>query len=733
MQHLEQEARALRDQGEWDKALQLCEHVLSQHPQDPAFTALRREFVLKRRQVVMALIRQVEIQLRSEPHLEKRLELIGQALKRFPSEQFFKQSYSETYQALDQVRALASKAHRTADEGQFEEALGILDTISGIYSEYSPLDAERERIRILQEKARLARRKANQVTGIRTALSRQDIEAARRELQTASGEFSNDNGLAHLQVELTQLENRTKEASGLYTVGCHQVSAGEYEAGIATLRQANRLDSKNRPVEIALFNALVQFAKLIVDFEEKRARHLLEEAARLSPLNLTLESASKYLSDRILVCALTNCRLRVQVLRDNGQIHDALKLVSALADQFQIHDDPLIEEIRSIIWTGFGGVSGSTPKVEALSEQDALPEDATGSHAFAPRELWSSLLKRTEHAWTLVENWKVRERIHRTLQVVAAEQQSLSTQLVLWRDHSRNAFSRLPKGYKLGIGVVGLLLIVATTVVSTSLRSQPELPRVGTATMLSSVTLLQEPSASSSASGTVKIGQSVELLTQLPAMTPDAWALIRTNGDTQSSGYVRLQNLDHIKTGNPQFDLWHAMSFLTGSPGPQDLETRLVNIDQMLQTEPLSASHETGEMRLSLAKAYANLASESLDNPARSTAALLKAEAYRSSVEGAMRPSDGAEELKESIHKTHVALADATEKPVTLPPAKSTRYEESRIMRLAKNAYAQSTFESSAEYSAKALKINGGNLEARKLLDASRKAQADLEAAITGR
>ena len=150
MQHLEQEARALRDQGEWDKALQLCEHVLSQHPQDPAFTALRREFVLKRRQVVMALIRQVEIQLRSEPHLEKRLELIGQALKRFPSEQFFKQSYSETYQALDQVRALASKAHRTADEGQFEEALGILDTISGIYSEYSPLDAERERIRILQ-------------------------------------------------------------------------------------------------------------------------------------------------------------------------------------------------------------------------------------------------------------------------------------------------------------------------------------------------------------------------------------------------------------------------------------------------------------------------------------------------------------------------------------------------------------------------------------------------------
>jgi tetratricopeptide (TPR) repeat protein len=740
MQHLEEEARALREQGEWDKALQLCDGVLLQHPKDPSFTALRREFVLKRRQAVMELNLRLENQLRSESNLEKRLELTGEALKRFPSEQVFKQSHSEANQALDQVRALASKARRTADEGQFEEALGILDTISGISSKYSPLNAERERIRILQDKAGLARRKARRSIGIRTALARKDIEAVRRELQTAFEEFPNDDELVRLQVELTQLENSTAKANELYGVGCHQIAAEEYEAGIATLRQANKLDSKSRHIEVALFNALVRFAKLIVDFEQKRARHLLDEAAQLSPLNLTLESASKYLSNRIFECALADCRLRVQVLCNNGEIHDALKRVAALAEEFQIHDDPLIEELRSEIWTSFRGRSAGEQKAGNIHSPDkptprqtVQDSDATDIVAVEPRKSWSSLLQQTQSARTVFENWRIREKVLGFLQAVAKEQQTLRARIAKRRDLKPSAFSRLPKGYKLGIGVVGLLLIAATSLVSTSLRNQPELPSLGTATILSSVTLLQEPSTSSRPSVHLKTGQTVVILTQLPAMAPDAWALIRPNGDKQTSGYVRLQNLDHIKTGDPQFDLWHAMSFLTGSSKIEDLETRLANIDQMLQTEPLSPSHESGEIRLKLAKAFASLAIGRLDNPTIARAALVKAEDHLSRVEGAMRLSNDADELKESFHKAHAALGDPTDEPVSLPPPIRTTDEEARIMRLANKAFNQNTFETAAGYSAQVLRLNGGNLEARKLLHASRQAQKELEAAITGR
>jgi tetratricopeptide (TPR) repeat protein len=319
------------------------------------------------------------------------------------------------------------------------------------------------------------------------------------------------------------------------------------------------------------------------------------------------------------------------------------------------------------------------------------------------------------------------------LQRAATEGQAICARAHEWRDFSSNAFARLPKSYKTGTGVVCLLLIVATTLVSSSLRRPPELTSVGTAIMLSQVMLQREPSVAGRATGNLKIGQAVEILSQLPVMTPDAWVLIRSVGDKQTYGYARLQNLDRIQTGNPQFDLWHAMSLLDRSSSPGELETRLSNVDTMLQTESLSPSRDADAMLLRLSKAFANLAIQRHDNPESARTALVKADAYLSRVAGALQLSDEAIEVKESIHMTRITLGDATSDPVPIPPATQARDEEARIMRLANNAYAQGTYEQAVEYSSQVLKTNNSNLEARKLLDAARHAQKDLEEAITGR
>jgi tetratricopeptide (TPR) repeat protein len=758
MRHLEQEAQELRDKGEFDRALQICDAVLLQHPKSPDFIALRREIIVRRRQAVVELIRQVGIGLHSEPQFEKRFELLGKAMNRFPNEPFFRQSYDKAKQSLDEVHALASRAHRTADEGQFEEALSILDTISGIYPGYPPLIEERERITILQEKARVTRRKARRLVGIRMALAQGSIEGTSRELQRAFEEFPNDDELVQLQNELIQLENKTKEASDLYENGRHQVAVEEFEAGIAMLRQAYKLNSKSRRIEMALFDGLVQFAKNIVDVEPKRAKHLLEEATRVSPFNLTIENAAKYLSDRIRECALNDCRMRVHVLRDKGQIHEALKLVTAVANEHSLHDDPDLEQLRSDIWVNFRSQSGnnqeaensnkeSEPKLENRLEERIEPAPVPAvflaetspnahaiiAHAVEARRLLASLRNWAQSEWTAMEAWKILERSRRALQRAATEGQAICARAHEWRDFSSNAFARLPKSYKTGTGVVCLLLIVATTLVSSSLRRPPELTSVGTAIMLSQVMLQREPSVAGRATGNLKIGQAVEILSQLPVMTPDAWVLIRSVGDKQTYGYARLQNLDRIQTGNPQFDLWHAMSLLDRSSSPGELETRLSNVDTMLQTESLSPSRDADAMLLRLSKAFANLAIQRHDNPESARTALVKADAYLSRVAGALQLSDEAIEVKESIHMTRITLGDATSDPVPIPPATQARDEEARIMRLANNAYAQGTYEQAVEYSSQVLKTNNSNLEARKLLDAARHAQKDLEEAITGR
>jgi hypothetical protein len=524
------------------------------------------------------------------------------------------------------------------------------------------------------------------------------------------------------------------------------------------LRRANALDSKNRRIQMALFDALVQFAKNIVDFEPKRAKHLLEEAAQLSPFNLTIESTAKYLSGRIRLYALNDCRMRVQVLRDNGQIHEALKLATAVANEYNLHDDPALEQIRSDIWINFDSPSGivqdacdNNPqrgpnlevRLEKRNELAPLPASfftetsndtvAANGNYTQPLEIFTSLRQRIQQVLAAIGTWNVRERSRETLQRIAAEGQSTRTKTLEWYELLRSAFVRLPNAYKIVAGVICLLLIAATTVVSTSLRRQPELNSVGTATTSSRVSLFQHPSATSPVSGNVKIGQSVEILTQLPAMTSDAWTLVRPVGDKHIYGYTRLQNLDRIRTGNPQFDVWHAMSILNPSSSPEELRTRLADMEQMLQNVPLPVSRNTDALLLKLSKAFASLAAGSKDHPESARASLVKAEAYLSRIAGTLQLSDDADEVKESIHTIHITLGDATGEPVPLSPAIRTRDEEARIMRLANNAYSQSTYEKAAEYSEQVLKLNSGNLEARKLLDAARHGQKGLEESIAGR
>jgi tetratricopeptide (TPR) repeat protein len=216
-------------------------------------------------------------------------------------------------------------------------------------------------------------------------------------------------------------------------------------------------------------------------------------------------------------------------------------------------------------------------------------------------------------------------------------------------------------------------------------------------------------------------------------MTLEAWALIRPVGNRQTYGYILLQNLDRVQTGSLQFDLWHAMSFLQRSSSPDELESRLANIDKILQTEPLAPPGDTDAIFLKLSNAFANLATERLDNPRNARTVLVKADGYLSRVAGALQLSDEAIEVKNSIHKTHIALGDATNDPVPIPPSTRARDEEARIMRLANNAYAQSIYEKAVEYSSQVLKMNNSNPDAKKLLVEARRAQKDLEEAITGR
>jgi hypothetical protein len=68
---------------------------------------------------------------------------------------------------------------------------------------------------------------------------------------------------------------------------------------LTELRQANHVDPANRKVQNLLVDALLEFAKIVVESEPEHARNLLHEAAEISPLNLRLESIRNLVADRL--------------------------------------------------------------------------------------------------------------------------------------------------------------------------------------------------------------------------------------------------------------------------------------------------------------------------------------------------------------------------------------------------------------------------------------------------
>jgi hypothetical protein len=106
------------------------------------------------------------------------------------------------------------------------------------------------------------------------------------------------------------------------------------------------LDPDNRDIQSAHFDALIQFAKSLGEEEPKRARYLLDLAARISPYNLALENAAKYLSEKRRDKAVRDCTEQVTVLRESCELEKALQLVEEVAERHKLRSDPELAGLR---------------------------------------------------------------------------------------------------------------------------------------------------------------------------------------------------------------------------------------------------------------------------------------------------------------------------------------------------------------------------------------------------
>jgi tetratricopeptide (TPR) repeat protein len=125
--------------------------------------------------------------------------------------------------------------------------------------------------------------RSQRIDAIRSALQQRNPGLMRELLQLARSEYSADEDVQSFQQQLLRLEHASNVAITLIKHGRRKVATGDYDAGIAKIRQALQMEPENRDFQSALFDALTESAKFAVETDAEHAWQFLQEATELSP------------------------------------------------------------------------------------------------------------------------------------------------------------------------------------------------------------------------------------------------------------------------------------------------------------------------------------------------------------------------------------------------------------------------------------------------------------------
>ena len=123
-----------------------CQAYLAKYPTNAIFQALRYDIEEQQRQELSALIAPVDRQVEAEPDLDKRVNILREALDQHPGESHFERALRLVQDKRDLVNSIVARAHLHEEQAAFGDALNDWEILRTIYSQYPGLKFEVERL-----------------------------------------------------------------------------------------------------------------------------------------------------------------------------------------------------------------------------------------------------------------------------------------------------------------------------------------------------------------------------------------------------------------------------------------------------------------------------------------------------------------------------------------------------------------------------------------------------------
>ena len=333
------EARAQMAEENLEAALAICDRYLAKFPNHALFQALRFDIGERRRQEALAFIADTDRRVDAEPDLERRLQILQQALQRYPGEKHFEEAIRLIREKQQLVRSIVDKANVMEQSQRFREALDQWQLMESVHGQLPGLQGNMKRLeqRIHEQRLRQEAR-ARWVSQSKRCLQAGDYEQALKLVRNALEECPDDAELRQLELEAGQGLQRVDTVRDHLRQAQNLWHAGRRAEGLERLRQAHQLDSRNALVRGELVNALVEQARHQVESDWASGQPLVEEILRLEPNHTVavhlLEQVGRQKREEIVSWCLVEARR----LRSRGETEAAYRLVCDNLGQYPEED-----------------------------------------------------------------------------------------------------------------------------------------------------------------------------------------------------------------------------------------------------------------------------------------------------------------------------------------------------------------------------------------------------------
>jgi len=342
-----EEARKHLVDRNFDMALAICDRHLAKYPGHALFQALKLDVEERRRQEWSSRIADIDRNVEAEPDLERRVNILKEALDLHPADTHFERSLRLMQEKRDLVQSIVDKARNSEAANQFQDALGQWEILRSVYPQYPGLEFEIERVKKRGDQQARTEAKSRWVEQIDRLLGAGEYSRAGDMVRDALTEFPEDAELSDLG-KLAERENeRIKEAQALLEQGRELCAKRSYQEGVAKLRAAFQLDERNPALRAKAIEIMLENARRALDSDWNAGELIIQQILAIDPGNSQANSLRILALDRKRDEFVTQCVRQARQLQTAGDIQGALTQVEQGLSSYP--DEPRLVQLSGTL------------------------------------------------------------------------------------------------------------------------------------------------------------------------------------------------------------------------------------------------------------------------------------------------------------------------------------------------------------------------------------------------